>query len=145
MSKRNMPDAIVPETSFVTSLKPILQAPLFQDMAEDSVASVIDRYWSAIKNVFPEAFDSPRDYVIQKTPGIFSLHVLAPSVIELVRAKKQDLDITSFIAVVDVWKYRGSDFWSVNDEGAARFGSMKGFSLLASELRSDLPRLEVQI
>jgi DGQHR domain-containing protein len=144
-SKRDMPKAIVPETSFVTSLKPILQAPLFQHMPEDQVASLIDRYWQAIMETFPEAFVTPPEYVIQKTPGVFALHQLAPGVVELVRASNKELSIRNFRHTIEPWAYRGSEFWSVNEDGAARFGSMKGFSQLAAELRADLPKLDVDL
>jgi DGQHR domain-containing protein len=142
-SKRDMPNAIVPETSFVTSLKPILQAPLFQQMPEEQVATLVDRYWQAIMETFPEAFENPGNYVIQKTPGVFALHQLAPGVIELVRASKMDLSVRNFRHTVEPWAYRGSEFWSVDEDGAARFGSMKGFSQLAADLRSDLPTLDL--
>ncbi len=142
-SKRDMPNAIVPETSFVTSLKPILNAPLFQHMPEDQVAALVDRYWAAIRETFPEAFDNPPEYVIQKTPGVFALHLLAPFVVELVRASKKDLSVRNFRQTIEPWAYRGSEFWSGEEEGAAQFGSMKGFSQLALELRKDLPTLDV--
>ena len=146
-SKREMPQAVVPETSFVTSLRPILLAPLFQHMDEEAVARIVDRYWQALAKTFPEAFAHPAEHVIQKTPGVFSLNALAPEVIELVRSEYGDkLTVENLRKTIEPWAYRGSEFWSVGEpEGAARYGSMKGFSLLAAELRDDLPRLDVDM
>lgn len=143
-TKSDMPRAIVRETSFVTSLKPILQTPLFQRMSEEQVATVIDRYWEALADTFALAFSSPEDYVIQKTPGIFSLHALAPEVIEIVRTSTGELNRANMAKVIDGWIDLGPEFWARDNEGgAARYGSMKGFSRLAAELRTYLPPLEL--
>ena len=143
-SKREMPHTIVKETSFVTSLKPILQQPLFSRMDDEQVAMLVDRYWTALKEVFTDAFQEPADYVIQKTPGIFSLHLLLPEVVELVRSEGRELSAENMTKVMDPWRDLGSEFWeSGNDEGASRFGSMAGFSRLAAELRRELPKLDL--
>ena len=143
-SKREMPHAIVRETSFVTSMKPVLQQPLFSRMDEEQVAMLIDRYWQALKQTFPEAFETPAEYVIQKTPGVFSLHLLLPEVVELVRSKGQDLTVDGMVVVMKPWLELGSEYWETGyDEGAARYGSMAGFSRLAAELRQYLPKLDL--
>lgn len=143
-SKREMPNAIVRETSFVTSLKPILQQPLFRNMDEEQVAMLIDRYWQAVKDIFADAFEAPTAYVIQKTPGIFSLHLLLPEVVELVRQNGEDLAVANLTNTMSPWRELGSDYWETGSEdGAARYGSMSGFSRLAAELRRLLPKLDL--
>jgi DGQHR domain-containing protein len=144
-SKRDMPSMVVRETSFVSSLKPVLQTPYFVRQKEEHSAELISRYWEAIRLVFPEAFQNPDAYVIQKTPGIYSLHELAPEVFELARDKgdvsaETLYEILSSLGQVD----EGVFFWHTeNDEGAALYGSMKGFRILASTLRQYLPSLVV--
>lgn len=145
-SKREMPKGIVRETSFVTSLKPILQTPLFQRMNEEQVAVLIDRYWQAIARMFPAAFASPNEYVIQKTTGVFSLNSLFPEVVELVRSGPGDLTVDNLEKAIDPWRDLSEDFWEAgNPEGAATYGGMKGFSLLAAELRQKLPQLDFEL
>lgn len=142
-SKRDMPTMIVRETSFVSSLKPILQTPYFVVQPEKQAAELIGRYWDAIRQVFPEAFRFPDNYIIQKTPGVYSLHELAPEVFELARihgdvSEEQILEVVKSFSEID----GGSEFWlSDNDEGAAQYGSMKGFRILAAQLRQFLPQL----
>jgi DGQHR domain-containing protein len=144
-SKRDMRSMIIRETSFVTSLKPVLKTPYFVRQQEEHAAELIRRYWEAIRRVFPEAFLNPDAYVIQKTPGVYSLHQLAPEIFELARDKgdvstEALYEIASALAQVE----DGSDFWHrENDEGAAQYGSMKGFRILASTLRQYLPSLSV--
>jgi DGQHR domain-containing protein len=143
-SKREAPLAVVRETSFVTSLKPILQQPLFQRMEEEQVAMLIDRYWGALAQVWPDAFRHPADYVIQKTPGVFSLHILLPEVVEIVRSRGQDLAMEHLVEAMSTWRDLGSEFWERGQEmGASRYGSMAGFSRLAAELRAELPGVEL--
>jgi DGQHR domain-containing protein len=138
-SKAEMPKAIVRETSFVTSLKPILQGPFYRRMQEAQVAELIDRFWQAVARLWPECFVIPEDYVIQKTPGVFCMHALAPEVIELVRAKNLDLSVANLLKAMEGWKSLESDFWAADGDGAAKYGSMKGFTQLAADLREHLP------
>lgn len=141
-SKKEWPDGIVRETSFVTSLKPILQTPLFVRTSDEQVALVIDRYWSAVRFIFEEAFSDSDNSVIQKTPGIFSLHALVPEVVEVLRSRGQQATPENVAEVIAPWRELGADFWDRdNEDGAGRFGSMKGFSILAADLRDKLPEL----
>jgi len=145
LSKRDQPTMIVRETSFVTSLKPILQTPYFLRQTEEHASILIGRFWEAIERVFPESFIKTEDYVIQKTPGVYSLHTIAPEVFELVR-DTGDINAENIYNVLGGLGEveGGSDFWlSDNYDGAAQYGSMKGFKILASELRMFLPEIEV--
>ena len=134
---------IIRETSFVTSLKPVLQTPYFVRQSEENSALLISRYWEAVRRAFPEAFQFPDHYVIQKTPGIYPLHELAPEVFELAR-DRGDVEVETLFSVLEPLNQvvGGSDFWlKENEEGATQYGSMKGFRILASQLRQYLPEL----
>ena len=48
-------------------------------------------FTGALAEIWEDAFRHPADYVIQKTPGVFSLHILLPEVVEIVRSRGQDL------------------------------------------------------
>jgi DGQHR domain-containing protein len=143
-SKREMPTALARETSFVTSLKPILQTPVFQRMDDDQVATLVDRYWHAVREIWPDAFARPDDHLIHRTSGIFSLHLLMPEVFELARADGRSPTVERMVEVMKDWKKLGEDFWARdNEEGAARYGtSMGAFTRLAAYLRRSLPNLE---
>jgi DGQHR domain-containing protein len=145
-TKPQQPSMVIRESSFVTSLKPILQTPYFVRQTEEHAADLIGRYWEAVQRAFPEAFVNTDAYVIQKTPGVFSLHELAPEVFELARDKGELTvdgisEIVKHLAEVD----GGSAYWEAgNEEGAAIYGSMKGFRILASHLRQLLPEIKVR-
>jgi DGQHR domain-containing protein len=143
LSKKDQPTMAVRETSFVTSLKPILQTPYFGRQTEEHAAQLINRYWDAIQKVFPEAFINPEEYVIQKSPGIFALHELAPLIFETARDKgeltvENIYDIVKGLGEVD----GSSEYWKAdNYEGAAQYGSMKGFRILAVNLKEYIPEI----
>jgi len=145
-SKRDMPSAIVRETSFVSSLKPVLRTPYFVRQDEKTAAELLRRFWEAVRLVFPEAFEDPDAYVIQKTPGVFSLHELAPEVFELAR-DKGDVSVENLTNILQPVRELDSDglFWLADsDDGAAQYGSMKGFGILAANMRQYLPMLARQ-
>jgi hypothetical protein len=144
-TKPQQPTMVIREASFVTSLKPVLQTPYFVRQSEEHAAELVGRYWEAIRRAFPEAFVNPEAYVIQKTPGVFALHELAPEVFELARDQGEISvdgihEIVRHLSEVD----GGSSYWEAgNEEGAAIYGSMKGFRILASHLRQLLPEIGV--
>jgi len=47
-------------------------------------------YWNALKEIFPEAFESPQDYTIQKTIGCYAFHLIFPEIYRLCK-KRNDL------------------------------------------------------
>jgi len=141
LSKREQLTMIIPETSFVTSLKPVLQTPYFIRQTEEHSAELISRYWEAIEMIFPQSIRFADHNVIQKTPGVFSLHEIAPEVFELARDKGEITaqDLYEQLRGLDVL---GDEFWEKdNEDGAAQYGSMKGFRMLAAELRQYLPKI----
>jgi len=143
-SKSECPGAVIRETSFVTSLKPVLITPYFRRLTETDAADLLARYWDIICRFYPHASALPDEYVLQKTPGVFSFHMIAPEVFEVAREtgsleRKNILEVLK--PIIDVY---GDEEWQAdNPEGFARYGSMKGFSMLASELREELPMLRI--
>jgi DGQHR domain-containing protein len=141
-TKSDQPTMAVRETTFVTSLKPILQTPYFIRQSEDHSAQLIGRYWEALHHLWPEAFVNPNASVIQKSPGVYSLHALAPEIFELVRDKGEVSEKNIYEVVKLLEGVGGSEFWeNTNYDGAAQYGSLKGFRILTSTLRQYLPNI----
>lgn len=137
------PNTIIRETSFVTSLKPVLQMPYFGRLTDKQAVEYIAMYWNALAKLWPEAFGEPARYVIQKTPGVFSLHAIAPEVFELARDEGQINETSLGKALKSLGEKFDSAYWLGGEEGegAGQFGGMKGFKLLAEVLREHLPVL----
>lgn len=139
---------VIKETSFGTSLKPILNTDSFTGQLQvEDVAQLLTDYWKAWQSLCPEAFESPQDYVIQKTPGVFALHMVAPRVFQLCHAEnnfssEHMKEILKKARVDD--QPINSEFWASEGGRAAAYGSMKGFRLLADQILEELPQLRVK-
>ncbi|MBI4200598.1 MAG: DGQHR domain-containing protein [Chloroflexi bacterium] len=138
---RKQSSHVIRELSFSTSLKPILNERPYRTWPADRIARVLKAYWQACEALIPSAFQQPEDYVLLKTPGVFSLHQLAYHVLEVLRARGvSDPGKSDFQNVLqDLGAYATEDFWKRdNADGAALAGSMKGFSILADSMEEEL-------
>jgi DGQHR domain-containing protein len=142
-SKKDRPKAIAKEASFVTSLKPVLKTPLLSRVSAEKVGELLGIYWELLGELWPEAFNSPTEHVIQRTPGYFSLHEVAPDIFELARQSSSGLRREGLRDAIKPLSQIDTDFWHKDDGMAAQFGSMKGFAILAGELRAFLPEIDL--
>ena len=123
---------IATEKSYVSSLRQLFIAG--KQKQAHKAAKRLAKFWWAIKANVPEAFEDPRKYLIQRTPGMFAFNFfIAPSIL----GKYKDKD---FVKVLSGLKTLGADFWKrSNKSGARRFGTgMGGYSNLASFVKDHL-------
>jgi len=59
---------------FIIKERPALMKDL------DKLTKLLKEYWNALADIFPTAFADPRNYTIQATPGVYSLHMVFPEV-----------------------------------------------------------------
>lgn len=108
----------------------------------DYLADVLVAYWRAIRNVVPEAFEDPAEYVIQKTPGLFSLHyLLRDSLLGSIYQGRRQWDEPTFQEFIEESpEISDADFWHKDASRASAYGSMKGFRELADLLIDSVAR-----
>jgi len=136
-SGRGTGTKIVRATSFITSLRPVYtwlkEFVLDQHCRnlDDEIAYVYDivaNYWRALKDVVPDAFESADDYVIQKTPGLFSLHKLLKHLLGDMHRGRREFNSETFAAFLkESPEITDASFWHVKEQRASVYGSMKGF------------------
>lgn len=125
-------------TSFITSLRPVYlwlkeASGLFDTVRStddeiDMMYDIVVAYWQALKDVVPDAFEEPMDFVIQKTPGVFSLHLLLRRLLGDMYRGRRSFDRETFREFVqDHPEITSPDFWRRQGGRASDFGSMKGF------------------
>lgn len=143
---------VIRATSFMTSLKPIDAYLHEHGFADDdtldgrvrSLLQVVDAYWRALRKLNPAAFLESANFVLQKTPGIFALHQLCLKVMKDMHIGHRKWTEDQFTEVLANCTEIGDPaYWTVGtgegDRGdAGRYGSMKGFSELASLLYHSL-------
>lgn len=141
---------ILRATSFVSSLRPVylflnsmgfLSGSL--DGQSEEFAKLINDFWSAIKNKSPEMFLDANNYVIQKTPGVFSLHMILQFLLKDMYRGHRAWDKENFeVMLEDFPTVTNSDYWRVSQDKnnlgeAEKFGSMKGFKQLSELLLAE--------
>jgi DGQHR domain-containing protein len=133
------PGAIIRQTTLIQSLKPILTAKIYEDASVEELSVLLIRYWCAIRDCWPEAFAEPKDHVIQKGTGVTTLHMVAPSVFESVRAEHGRVTDKGIKEILQGLKDKlEEDFWHV-DGYAGPHTSHKGHLLVADRLRGHFP------
>ena len=110
------------------------------DEQAEFLTDILVAYWGAIRNVVPQAFEVPGDYVIQKTPGLFSLHyLLKESLLPTMWQGRREWDEATFQEFIqDSPEITDPDFWAKGANRAAAYGSMKGFRDLAELLKDSV-------
>lgn len=138
---------IVNQNSFLVSLKPLYQNFFAYTRSLDKEYEILRNYWLALKEIFPGSFANPDESVIQKTPGIFSLHELAQAILQSlphISGSDNEYSVASFKKILkDVFgKEYGDNYWQSDSlDGAALYGSMKGFRILANKFIDSLGKL----
>lgn len=124
---------IIKQNSMVKSLQPLFRDGYFSSVTNlDKNYQVLRDYWVVLKEIFPAAFSRPKEYVIQKTPGVFSLHNLAHAI--TLRGLPEYSKGTFAKVLKEVFDDKDDYYWaSENQEGAAVYGSMKGFRILSND------------
>ena len=142
-------EAVATEASFSTSLKPLLVGGIATNVPLEQVIRFLMNYWKAIFELVPEAVKSPRAYSLQKTPGMYTLHMVAPQVFEICR-DRGDYTVKGIKQILletheGGGEYFTAGFWESGAGTASSYNSMGGFRQLAEEIKESLPELEVEI
>lgn len=111
---------------------------------DKSIGQLSDRYWSALVQVFPEAFEEPENYSIQRTPGVYSLHMVFPDVFERCRevrdyTQEKMTEMLQTMALDSTFWHKDPNIGDFRTHGTG----MKSLRLLADFLRDQLPRLSL--
>lgn len=141
------PDAVLSMKSFADSLALIVssRSPV-RDLDDDRLISLIGTYWTAMSELMKDAFQNPRDYSIQKTPGVFSMHIVAAKTVLKLCQKKDDYSVDTmrtYLAAAneavgqDTTRYMRSDFW-VGKGQVKQYGGSGGHRSLATLVREKI-------
>ncbi|MDM8000398.1 MAG: DGQHR domain-containing protein [Dehalococcoidia bacterium] len=125
-------------SSFAKSLQPFYSDTYPHKMDNDKLRAYLIRFWSAVKLTVPESFSSTRDYVIQRTTGVYSLHWVSS---ELAKQKPKVLkasptEIKSLLEVDHV--HMVASAWAKKGELAQNYRGNARFRDLADEILEKL-------
>ncbi len=123
----------------VASLEHIHRDAWLSGRTEDEVAELLARYWSALAGVWPEAFEDPESYRVQATVGVYSLHLVFPTVVQFCLGEGGLTEDK----MREVWKATDihSSFWHKDDGDPLTLGTgMASIRAIAQHFRNELPK-----
>lgn len=133
------PEAVASEGSFSTSLRPVLTSEFAMNEEDRVVIGWINSFWHALQDLMPETFSDPKQYVIQKTPGMYTLHLVLPYVLYEC-SKATDFSKAKMIEILkkDEDHFEDPEFWASGGDGAAHYNSVGAFRILSVEIKDKL-------
>lgn len=130
---------LVRQHAFVTSLDPYLKDSWVRARTDDDKVQILVNFWEAASKVWPDAFESPKNYRVQATVGIYSLHMALPVVIQRCLDAK-DLTPAAFESVLAATSIT-SQFWHKEDGDPLTLGTgMSSIRALAQNIIQLLPQ-----
>lgn len=145
-------EATISQKSFTDSLEPILKDPNLSTIKTKLLQRAIENYWNAIREIYPDAIENPKDFVLLKTTGAFVFHQLFVFIASKIRSKEKKFVFTKekFREVLDLIddRFKSSDVWKSSDlrrgiEGGlfAKLGtSKKVFGIIYKTLADSIER-----
>jgi DGQHR domain-containing protein len=101
---------LVRHHAMVVSIEPFMRDSWVRGRTDEDKVKVIINYWNAIRELWPEAIDNPKDHRLQATSGIYSLHLVLPVLIQRCIDKGMGLTTSDLKAVLGEANL-AADFW----------------------------------
>lgn len=129
--------------SFANALKPLLrQHSLFHTMKSSDQVLLLQRFWSAIRDMFPDAWSEPSRHILLKTFGVYSMSQVAVYVFELCAANGGDFSQERMREYLS--PLAGFD-WHRDTSPFRAMGGLKGCKEATTVLIDRLPKVSVTI
>jgi DGQHR domain-containing protein len=129
--------------SFANALKPLVrQRSFFQAMELDDQVLLLKRFWSATRELFPDAWCEPTRHILLKTLGVYAMSEVAAYVFDLCAANGGDFSqrrMREYLSTL------GGFDWHRNTSPFRALGGLKGSWEAASTLIALLPMISVKL
>ena len=137
---------VIKANSFVDALRPVydymsmLKMAATIDERAEEIATVVNEFWSALKERMPEAFERANDYALFKSGGVGPMHLVLRDLMVKMHTGHRKYVKDEFLAMME-----GSDllhnaeFWqSDNDDGARIYSGKANWPDLAKKIIRDV-------
>ncbi|MEE8163139.1 MAG: DGQHR domain-containing protein [Anaerolineae bacterium] len=135
-----VPNQLIGQHTMVASMESALKDAFIKRLSDEDVGKILLNYWYAIRELWPTTFLEPRDYKIQKTAGVYALHMTLPDVVQLCRETNNfsSQRIHEILAETGV----KTEFWHASSgHPLVRESGLKYRRALGEYLRERLPTL----
>jgi DGQHR domain-containing protein len=129
---------LVRQHAMVVSIEPFMKDAWVASRTHEDKVKVLANFWAAAEEAWPDAFASPKDYRVQATVGVYSLHMALPSIIhrcledrDVTKEKMRELLVETGIT---------DEFWSKENGDPYTLGTgMASIRALARHIVESLP------
>ena len=111
------------------------------ELEPDAQYGLIRSYWMAVKAVYPEAFDNPREYLVLKNLGVATFSQLAATVIDRCLAIG-NIEVGHMVPFLQSAKERVD--WHREHHDTSGMSGNRAVLILAGKMQKDLPKLADQ-
>jgi DGQHR domain-containing protein len=130
---------LVRHHAMVVSIEPFMRDSWVRGRTDEDKVKVLINYWDAIKEVWPDAIENPKEHRLQATSGIYSLHTVLPVVIQRCLDRGTGLTAPDLQAVLEEASL-GDDFWHKEFGDPLTLGTgMASIRALAQSIIEALP------
>ncbi len=135
---------VVSQKALEDSLKPVLNSDALRGYSTRELATLLVRYWKAIRSHCEGTFAVPREYVIQKGTGVNVFHSLLPQVANMA-GRNSKLSMEALASVLAHLEEGISEsYWSSNGTAGVLGTSKKSFAMPISKLSQALDDAETE-
>jgi len=134
------PEAVIKLKSFVDSLAPLVsKRSSCANLDDDPLLDTLVDFWEGVREIMPNTFQTPRDYQIQRTVGVFALHLLFAREVYPRCMLAGDTSPATVKRIIGpaVGKYLNDAFWSTKGPASIYVGS-SGYRELARLITLEL-------
>jgi DGQHR domain-containing protein len=137
---------VLKANSFVDGLRPVYDYTAMLKMAAtideraQEVASIVNGFWSAIKEKMPEVFEQPHEYALFRSGGVGPMHLVLRDLLVKMHQGHRKFVKNEFLAMLEGSDLLASpEFWqSDNEDGARIYSGKANWPDLAKRLIRDI-------
>lgn len=131
---------IASQGMLVNSIKELVKHLQIHKCQDEQIATFLNNAWFALKTILPEAFKEPKKFVIQRTSGVWPIHLVLPHVYaDCINSNDFSIDYIATVFEKDQEHFGDVTYWEAqNPNGAAPFTSQGSFRLLKMAMLKEM-------
>ena len=141
IKRPNGSTGVVSQKSMTESLK-LITSSVLRGVDAVTVAAAVNNFWEALRTHMPEAFEDPKNYVLQKSNGVFVWNEVASEYFRRRMISDRDLSTSRAVAeLAHLEDHVSAEFWATRAKGgvAPNYSGRGGMHALALEIIGELP------
>jgi DGQHR domain-containing protein len=130
-------DALRPLFDYMTMLRGVTATI---DARANEIATIVNEFWTTLKDQMPEAFAAPNDYALFKSGGVGPMHLVLRDLLTKMYSARRPFVRDEFkVMIAGSELLTNAEFWkSDNDDGARIYSGKANWPDLAKRIVRDI-------